>query len=222
MYNQATAADLNKHMCQTLFGSENANVTLIKPWGYECKTAKQYMKKNGIGVIQRSIQAFLNGDVLHHTGVCSSNNTGLLVADQHLLATLQFLASSPNDNICYKQLQHAVKKNILKPAILDILPTKSKPQVVTRTNTMPPIRNQQKTDNAENMLHDTNPDVEFKGSDMLVDDTTAKTQTEDRAEKMIVDTEMDADTVVTEQTTAETPTVKEKNLEVRSRKRRKR
>ena len=137
MYSQTNAADLNAYLCKSLFDSPNAKVSLVKPWGYECKDARQYMQQNGVDVLRKSIRAFVDGDVLHHTCICASNKTGLLVADSRLISTLKLLTHSTNDNVCYRQIKQAVKRSILKPAILNHLPKIQRPTIATKTNIVP-------------------------------------------------------------------------------------
>tara|TARA_Y100000310_G_C20340188_1_gene649414 strand:+ start:141 stop:722 length:582 start_codon:yes stop_codon:yes gene_type:complete len=114
MYTQTNAGELNTYLCDIIFGDKDADVKLVDSWGQTYKTASTYMRACGLEMLRRSIRAFLDGKVQHHSYVCASNHTGLMVADSHLLDALNLIAANTSNTVCYRQVLHAVRNNVLK------------------------------------------------------------------------------------------------------------
>mgnify|MGYP001164022850 CR=1 FL=1 len=115
-FHQTSATELNSDMNKLIFGiQDNANgVSLVGTWGQAHTNASSYMRTEGIGVLQRSIKAFLDGKVQHHAFVNSSSHNGLLSTNGAALNMLKFIAASASPHICHRQVSHAAKIGVLK------------------------------------------------------------------------------------------------------------
>ena len=121
------------HICAVIFDDKHANVNLVDNWGQAVKTANEYMRKRGLDAFQRSIQAFLDGKVQHHSFVCASNHTGVLIADNHLLDSLRLMASNKSKAVCYRQMLSAVKNSVLKSSVMTTFVPRRAPRAKVRT-----------------------------------------------------------------------------------------
>ena len=115
-YTQTSATELNSALNKSIFGIRDTSscVSLVGTWGQAHKDAFGYMRSQGLRVLQRSIQAFLDGRVQHHAFVNSSNHNGVLSTNGPALQMLKFISASPSTAVCQRQVVHAAKIGVVK------------------------------------------------------------------------------------------------------------